>query len=205
MDRPRRRVSSAGRRLRDAYVNQMGNRCAFRRRHGGADRNQVHLFELVGSTRIGMRRADQMNERVARLQRGLHGDCIEGIADDRCRACSHAPGRLFAREHTHAMAMRNQDRNQMSADVAGTSGDKNINGRCHDATKSKQSPFIELIKVRPSEAIHYSAARNCGPPCAGARPSRQWFHCQIGSSARRDSGGDFLSRKARQEIVHKNR
>ncbi len=94
-----------------------------------------------------MRRADQMDERVARLQRGLHGDFIERIADDRCRACSHAPGRLFAREHTHAMAMRNQDRNQMSADVPGTSGDENINGGCHDATESKQFLAIELFEI----------------------------------------------------------
>jgi hypothetical protein len=61
------------------------------------------------------------------------------------------------------MAMRNQDRNQMSADVAGTSGDENINGGCHDDTKSKQSLAIELFEVKPSAAIHYSAARGFVP------------------------------------------
>ena len=74
-------------------------------------------------------RADQVNHRVVGPQLRLDRFGFEGIADNRRRAHGNTAHRRRARERAHSMPARKQHGNQLSADVAGAAGDKNI--ECH--------------------------------------------------------------------------
>src|SRR4030095_12223334 len=124
-------VSHDWRRLRYADINKMGNCNALGRLNRTANRHQIDAIELIRFGRSWMRRADQMNDRIAWSQGSRDRILIERITGHRRRSRGHAAERLLARQHAHAMAARHKKRNEMLADITRAAGNKDVEGSWH--------------------------------------------------------------------------
>ena len=117
--------------MRDAHVNEMIDSYLTRRIDARADGNQIDFFELIGFAGRRVRRSDQMNQRVARVQCGCDRLIVERITDNSRSALGHTRNGVRAREHAHTMTTRDQWRNEIAADISGAACDEYIERSCH--------------------------------------------------------------------------
>ena len=73
-----------------------------------ADRNEIDFFELIGFAGRGMRRSDQVNQRIARAKRACDRFIIERVTDHRRGVRRHTRNGFVACEHAHTMMARDQ-------------------------------------------------------------------------------------------------
>ena len=118
--------------MRDAHVNEMIDSHSTGRVDARADRYQVDLFELIGFAGCGMRRSDQVNQRIARAQRACDLFIVERVTDHGRGFGRHTVNRLLTGEHPYTMTTRRQWRNETAADVSGAACDEYIERSWHD-------------------------------------------------------------------------
>ena len=110
--------------LRHADVDEMLDARSARRHERGIDRGQVHRAEARRLGRAGMRRADEMDQRVRRRELVRERPGLERVSHNGFGAGGNVLHALPPSQGPHAVPAAEQDRCQGPAHIAGRSGDE---------------------------------------------------------------------------------
>ena len=99
-----------------AEIHELPERHAFRRAERGPQRGQIDRAKLPRLPRRGMRRPQQVHERLVHRQMLADAGTIERIADDDARASRHARLRAGTNEHRHRHLLHHQPFNERPAE-----------------------------------------------------------------------------------------